>query len=358
MRIIELDQKKEFFNVVVENLDDLWHIYNLISKDDIVYAKTTREIKVRSEAGRPVKGRRVLLTLGLKVVELFFDKNLNRVRIRGVIVDAPEKYEELLGSYHTISIQPNSTLKVFKQKLTNSDIKRIREACEVKTKPIVVVSLDDEEACIAVVRRFKVDVKFEQRIKLPGKLEAEKRGESLKAYFAELSKNLVEIFKVEDGFIVVVGPGFLKDDFSKYLKEKFGLKVYVGFASSGGLSGVNEAIRSGILLNIVRESRLLEEAQLVEKFLTKLARNEGKAIYGIDEVEAAADAGAVEELLIVDEWLRKALDEERLRIEKIIHTVENRRGKVHILSGTSEAGEKVLSLGGIIAMLRFPFKRE
>ncbi|MGP3667479.1 MAG: mRNA surveillance protein pelota [Candidatus Bathyarchaeota archaeon] len=358
MRLVELDQKKGFFSVVVENLDDLWHIYNLISKDDVVYAKTTREIKVRSEAGKPVKGRRVLLTLGLKIVELFFDKNLNRVRLRGIIVDAPEKYEDLLGSYHTISVQLNTTLKVFKQKLTESNIKRIKEACEVKTKPIIVVSLDDEEACIAVVRRFKVDVKFEQRIKLPGKLEAEKRGESLKAYFAELSKNLLEIFKVEDGFISVVGPGFLKDEFSKYLEEKFGLKVYVGFASSGGLSGVNEAIRSGVLLTIIKEGRLLEEAQLVEKFFEKLAHNEGKAVYGIEEVENAANAGAVEELLIVDEWLRRALDEERLRVEKIMHTVENKKGKIHILSEASEAGEKVLSLGGIVAILRFPFKSE
>ncbi|MCX8176170.1 MAG: mRNA surveillance protein pelota [Candidatus Bathyarchaeota archaeon] len=356
MRIIEFDQKKGFFSVAVENLDDLWHIYNLISKDDVVYAKTTREIKVRGEAGRPVKGRRILLTLGLKVVELFFDKNLSRVRLRGVIVDAPEKYEDLLGSYHTISVQLNTTLKVFKQKLTNSDIKRIKEACEVKTKPIIVVSLDDEEACVAVIRRFKVDVKFEQKIKLPGKLEAEKRGESLKAYFAEVSKNLLEVLKVEDGFVSVVGPGFLKDDFSKYLEEKFGLKVYVGFASSGGLAGVNEAVRSGVLLNLVKEGRLLEEAQLVEKFFAKLAHNEGKAIYGIDEVEDAANAGAIEELLIVDEWLRRALNEERLKVEKIIHVTENKKGKIHILSESSEAGEKILSLGGIVAILRFPFK--
>ncbi|RLG92344.1 MAG: mRNA surveillance protein pelota [Candidatus Hecatellales archaeon] len=356
MRVLELDKKKGILGLAVENLDDLWHLYNLIQKNDVVYAKTTREIKVRNGMGKFSEGRRILLTLGLKVEKVFFDRSMNRLRIRGIVIEAPEKYEGIKGSYHTITVQPNSNIKIVKQKILDYHLKRVEDACKKETKPIFVVSIDDEEACIAVVHRFGFNIKFEKKIRLPGKLEVKKRDEAVKKYFSEVLKALEENLKNHTNSVVVlVGPGYIKEEFAKYLKEKLKPtpKIHVGSTSSSGLAGVSEAVRSGLLLNIAKEHRFLRESQLVEEFFAEVASEKGKAAYGLEEVENAAKIGAVKSLMVVDKLLREASDEERLKLEDVIHLVESKGGEVTVLSSEHEAGEKILSLGGVAAILRF-----
>ena len=45
LKILEMNLKKGFVKVIPENFDDLWHLYNVIYKNDEVYAYTSREIK-------------------------------------------------------------------------------------------------------------------------------------------------------------------------------------------------------------------------------------------------------------------------------------------------------------------------
>jgi protein pelota len=355
MKILEFDSKRGTAKLLVENLDDLWHLYNVISEGDQVYAKTSREIGGKNEAARPSRGRRVGLTLGVKVKNVDFDRSLNRLRILGVIFEAPEKYDGLLGSHHTITVSPNSILRIVKEKWHNYQVERLRKAAEIEEKPVIVVSLDDEEACIALVGRFKVKPLVELRARLPGKLEASKRGEALKKYFSEIAEALKRIIKEVKGPIAIVGPGFLKEKIKTYLSNEVkGLpRVSVFNASSGGLSGVNEAVRSGVLLRFFRKSRLLEEAKLVEDFLAKLALDEGMVAYGFEDLEKAARIGAVEKLLVVDRLLRELNLEDRVKVEELMRLVEAKGGKIFVLSGEHEGGEKILALGGLAGFLRF-----
>jgi protein pelota len=76
--------------------------------------------------------------------------------------------------------------------------------------------------------------------------------------------------------------------------------------------------------------------------------------YGFDDVERSTNYGAVENLLVADSSLRDTKDEERRALEKIMKRVEEVGGKVMVLSTENEAGAKLISLGGIAALLRFP----
>jgi protein pelota len=57
---------------------------------------------------------------------------------------------------------------------------------------------------------------------------------------------------------------------------------------------------------------------------------------------------------LTDVTLREASDEKRLALEDLLKEVEERGGEVTIISAEHEAGAKLLSLGGIAALLRFP----
>ena len=79
---------------------------------------------------------------------------------------------------------------------------------------------------------------------------------------------------------------------------------------------------------------------------------------GLDAVENAVNMGAVEKLVVADTALRDADEPQRLKLETLMREVEKRRANVTVVSTEHEAGAKLLSLGGIAALLRFPLYRD
>jgi protein pelota len=68
--------------------------------------------------------------------------------------------------------------------------------------------------------------------------------------------------------------------------------------------------------------------------------------------------GAVEKLVVADTKLRDADESERLKLEDLMHQVEKRNAAITVVSTEHEAGAKLLSLGGIVALLRYPLYRD
>ena len=58
--------------------------------------------------------------------------------------------------------------------------------------------------------------------------------------------------------------------------------------------------------------------------------------------------------MLADTTLRDADEQQRLKLEALMREVEKRRASVTVISTEHEAGAKLLSLGGIAALLRFP----
>ena len=100
--------------------------------------------------------------------------------------------------------------------------------------------------------------------------------------------------------------------------------------------------------------RVTEEMKAVEELLARLGKGKCDATYGLSEVEKAVTYGAVEKLLVADSALRETTDENRRVLEEIMKNVEDARGTIMVISTEHEAGTKLLSLGGIAALLRFP----
>ncbi|MFH1328801.1 MAG: mRNA surveillance protein pelota, partial [Candidatus Bathyarchaeota archaeon] len=342
MKLLNLDLKKGLTKIFIEDLDDIWHLYNVIEKNDLLYAKTTREIKASSEGARPSSGRRVSLTLGIKVTDFFFDKNTNRLRVRGIIIDAPTKYEGLLSAYHTISLAVDGLLTLIKEKLADYHVRRIKDACEVKIPKVIIIAIDDEEVCIATLEHFGFKIKFEKLVKLPGKREADKRQGEVQKYFTEVSQALAQTYADIKGKIVIVGPGFIRREFANFLRDRSPRiatsLVYVGSGSFGGSAGVSEALRSGALTTVLKKSRVVEEMNLVENFFKSLSVNVGSVAYGLLEVQRAASYGAVDTLMVVDKLLRESQGDDRAGLEGVMRTVEKNGGKIVILSGEHEGG--------------------
>ncbi len=358
MKILEIDLKKGIAKLIPESLDDLWHLYNIIYPNDEVYMQTTREIKQTTEYSRPQKPRRVSVFLGVKVQRVSWNKTLNRLRVHGIICHAPEDLIGL-GSHHTLNITVNKPLTIVKPKWHMHHLERLERASQAAAPAIILLSIDDEGYCIATLRQYGLDVKVEESVMLPSKRQAGRREEALKAFYKKALNSLNEVWKEEKNKIVVLGVGFIKNGFVEYVRDKAPeiakSIIDVKSVNNSGLAGIKEALRSGILVKALEHVRIVEETKAVEEILERLGKNQPVA-YGLEEVKLANSYGAIEKLVLTDIRLREATDEERLELENLMKEVEEKGGKIIIISAEHEAGEKLASIGGIAAILRFPIQ--
>jgi protein pelota len=355
LKILEKNLKKSYVKVIPETMDDFWHLYNIIYKNDEVYARTTREVKPDEKYARPGRGERVSVFLGVKVETVNWDKLLGRLRIHGTICEAPETVPA--GAHHTISIALNMPVTIVKKEWARHHLERLERASRTSEKPMIVVSIDDEGYAIAKTAQYGVEERIEERMKLPGKLEAEKRTTALKEYFKRVLDSLRQIWMMTHDSIVIIGAGFVKDDFARFLENEatdIAKSVLdVKSVNNGGIAGIHEALRSGVLLKAMKRLRIAEETEIVEEILRRLGKDESTVAYGVEEVEKAAKLGAVEKLIMADSMLRESSDEKRLLMEEIMKEVERKGGGIMVISTEHEAGEKLNALGGISAILRF-----
>ena len=358
MKIIEKDLKKGVVKVVPESADDLWHLYNVIYKNDCVYAYSTREIRPDDKYGRPDRGERIRVFLGVKVAIVGWDKLLGRLRVHGTICQAPETVP--MGVHHTVNIVLNAPVTIVKDKWGKAELDRVERARKSSEKPVIIMSIDDEGYVIATTAQYGVEERVAERVRLPGKLEAENRMQATNQYFRKAVDSLRQVLKSNPCPVVIVGLGFVKNDFARFARDEAsdvaGSIVDVKGVNNSGLVGINEALRSGVLLKAMKRLRITEETEVVEEVLKRLGKGESTVAYGADEVKKAVEIGAVEKLLIADSVLREASDEDRLRLEDLMSDVERKRGVLMVVSSEHEGGHKLLSLGGLAAILRFPLR--
>jgi protein pelota len=326
--------RKGEVKLIPENLDDLWHLKYIIEPKDIVFSWTKR-IRESSDKLRSDK-EKVTVRLGVEVEKVEFHKFANRLRITGKIVAGVED-----SGYHTLNITVGRELSIIKENWKDEQLKRLREA--VKKKPeTIIVTIEEGEAVVGVVRDWGVEECFDVK-RSYGKESSERL-----AFFSEIVRQLESM---EFKYLVIAGPGFTKEDFAKFVKEeKPDWKIITCDTSAIGVRGFMEVLKRGVLSRIVGEIRLAEEAEYIEKLLERIAKDD-KVAYGLDEVKRAYDYGAIEVLLIVDEFLKE--QREKWDIDEFLRSVEAMGGKIVIMSSEFEPGKMLMSLGGIASLLRF-----
>ncbi|KAA0002306.1 MAG: hypothetical protein FE048_04100 [Thermoplasmata archaeon] len=203
---------------------------------------------------------------------------------------------------------------------------------------VAVLSMDEDKATIAIIHQYGVEEVATIESGRTGKLYESKPNE--KEYYG----NIFSKIKNMDIPLVIVGPGFAKEHFASFIKEK-GVKKYILEGTGhAGMVGVHEAIKRGIVERVAGELRVSREIKLVEELLQKIAKNDLVA-YGKNEVKKAIDMGAVKEILITHEMVREE--------EQMLEKAEQMGAKVHVISMFHEGGKKLASLGGIAAFLRY-----
>ncbi|MDI9645789.1 MAG: mRNA surveillance protein pelota [Archaeoglobales archaeon] len=341
MQIVEENLKGEEgeIKIVPESLDDLWHLKYLIEKGDVVFSLTKRA----SQSSDKLRSDKELITvrIGVEVEKVEFHRYANRVRVIGKIVAGVDE-----SGYHTLNIAPGKELSIIKRKWKKEQLERLRYAVEASKRPeVLILTIEEGDAIAGVLRHWGVEEVFDVSFSY-----SKNFGDRRREFFGEVASKLETI---EFKYLIIAGPGFTKKDFLDFLREKnpeMSKKAIIVDTSSIGIRGFTEVLRRKVLDRIVGEIRLSEEAEYIEKLMAGIAKGRGVA-YGVKEVKKAYEFGAIDVLLITDEFLFKA--RESWDIDSFMKDVEQMGGKIVIMSSEFEPGKRLESLGGIAALLRF-----
>ena len=353
MRIIEIDNAYRMLKLKIEHEDDLWVLHNILSRGDIVYARTTRELKTSSGS------KRKPMILGVKMEWTEFQPFTTRLRIHGIIVEGPKELD-LLGQRHTLKIDVGDEVVVYREeRWRDSDIEYIDGYLRKGYVNALAVGIDYDDVAIAIIRDYGIEEVSSFPLNLPGKDAPEAREEAVYSRVYEIADMVIsECRRRGVNIVVIAGLGSLKNILKNRLEDMDRrIKIYLEDTSVGGISAVYEALRREAVMKILEDYSIVEEEKLIGEFLEKLSENIDQVRYGLSDVEEAVEYGVAEKVMVVSELIRSYNEEERRRVEEILRKAESMGAKIKIFTSTHETHNQLKQLGGIAAILRFKLPR-
>jgi len=319
-----------------ENVDDIWHISHLVSPGDLVFATTFRSTEAASDKLRPEKTEKKPVRLGIRVEKIEFHPYTRRLRVTGLIEHGID-----IGFHHTINIEPGFEISVIRQWRAH-DLERIERAEKASVHGVLhVLTIEEGEAELYRIRHSGPEHVASVVMGSGKGMENDSRS----VFFERVSGYLEPL----TGPVVVAGPGFVKEDFMKFLRNRDSdraARVLVVDTRRAGSGAVQDVIGLGILEKIEGDIQLASEVNFMGEFLRRVSKGEPVA-YGRAEVNNAAECGAIEKILVIDRLIhdREILD--------LMDTAEKSGASVVVFSSEFEPGSRLDALGGVAALLRY-----
>jgi protein pelota len=347
MKILARNKRKKEIKLLPESQDDLWCLRNLIEEDDRISSIIYRERKILpSDKLRAKKAEKKAMKAILRIIKVEFQEFSDRMRIFGVIEEAPQD----LGKHHTLNldVQQPLALTLIKEEWKDSHLRLLKDAIERSKLPLVmIIALDEEEATLACLRSYGIQLVGVVNSHRSGKQYPSPPGYEQK-YYASIIQKISQL-KEASSPLLIVGPGFAKEKLLNRTKEKrpeLFNNYSVRATGERGIPGIQEAIKKGFVAQIQKKSRISLETSLVEELLVEIAKDR-YAAYGYVATKEAIEKGAGRILLVASDLLHEE------RIQDLMEIASKIGCKIHLISTFHEGGMKLIALGGIGAILRY-----
>ncbi|SBT86329.1 PelOta protein homologue, putative [Plasmodium malariae] len=356
-------------SLLLEEDDDLWHLYNLVSMNDEIEAFTSR--KVYKEIGNNSYVTEIKkMVLILCITKIDFDSVNNNLRVSGKNVKTNDFVK--IGQYHTFDIGINEKIKIVKKNWDNIYKEKLEECTNIKKcAEIGILLIDCGHANMYLLTEYLYKNIFTVNKIIHKKKEKKHNNnslykKSLEKFFSDVLNNLYQNINFEKmKCIVFGGPGFYKNDFFDYIYEKSDVKnnkeilsikhkIIIVKTSSIYKNSLNEILNDECMKKKILNMKVVSHVNILNKFYKIFEKNEEKVCYGYNELNYAASVNAIDSLLITDKTFRNCDVNRRKEYVKMIENVKKFGGSVYIFSDNHTSGEQLNALSGIAAILKFP----
>ncbi|EPE25563.1 L30e-like protein [Glarea lozoyensis ATCC 20868] len=376
MRLIKQDIEAKTgagtITLLPEEPEDMWHAHNLIAPNDLLRASAVRRVTTESATGS-TSSTRVHTTLLIRVTNIEFDPQASQLHVSGRVAEENKWVKN--GAYHTLDLELQRNFTIEKSEGWDSvALDVVREAVKQdKEGTVPAVVMQEGLANICLITEYQTVLKQRVESGIPKK-RAGRSGDhdkGIERFYAIVLETLLRHVDITAPRpLLLASPGFTAQGFQKYILDeatRTGNKAVLGnksnlvvvHSSSGHLHSLNEILQSQSVLSKLSNTKYAKETLLMDTFMTFLRKDDGRAWYGPNEVEKAAEKGAIGPggTLLINNALFRAQDVGvRKRWVGLVDRVREGGGEVRILSSDHESGKRLEGLGGIAAILTFPLE--
>lgn len=356
--------------LTADDVEDMWAAYNLIEKGDIVRGGAYRKIQKGTGGGGGDSGsgstERVRTTLSLQVTEVSFDPESGAVRVAGRNVEENEFVK--MGAHHTLDLEAHRSFDLEKSHWDSMHWRRLEEAASISSKAeIAAVVMDMGLANVCLVTETMTVVRGKVEMSVPKKrLGAGQYEKAAQRFYEAVLAALLKAVNFETvKAVILASPGFVKDDFYRYMMEEASSKdmraildhkscFVLAHAASGHKRSLNSIWSDEKVMSQLSSTKAAGEIAALQGFFKTLNTDSDRAYYGYRHVKAACDRGAVATLLVSDALFRARDSALRKAYVTLVEEVGASGGAVHVFSSLHVSGEQLTQIGGVAALLRFP----
>jgi protein pelota len=156
--------------------------------------------------------------------------------------------------------------------------------------------------------------------------------------------------------ILLFGPGETKRNLFNYLitnkppisHDRLSIVNGVDVA---GEDGIPVMLRSDAAKGVMSSSKIVAVSKIIDEVMRQVQKGIRKYAMGMIEVSNAATLGAIEGLVFSDSVYATVDEDEFI---EVLNKVERNSSKTYAVDSSTDMGLRVSSLGGIIALLRYP----
>lgn len=347
--------------------EDLWHIYNLVRAGDCIRCTTLRKVVKETSTGSTSSAKkRLILTIQMEKIE--FDPDALELRLSGIVQSENEQVR--LGSHHTLSVELNQNLSIEKNCWDQIYLDIIDEAIhpenQAEVGAIVLQPTGLAHVCLITgsltITKAKIDINIPKK-----RTGTTQHSKSVAKFYDSIYQAVVRHYDFGKIKCVVLGsPGFSKNDLYDFMIQqatKANNKVFLESknkfvlckASSGHKHSIEELLQDPTVLAQMSQTKIVQEVEVLTKFMRMLDIDPDRAYYGYDHVnKAQTESLAVDKLLVTDELFRSSDIVTRKKYVQLVEDVRASGGSVHILSVMHVSGQQLQQVSGVAAILRFP----
>ncbi len=339
MRLIRFNPVSNAVKVEPDSFDDLYLLAIIISKGDMVEARSYRRFK----ASETDTGEQKEVTVKITVEKVEIDKAAGRLRLMGTIKEGRPAEFIILGSHHTINVAPGDIIDIFKEEWKDYILKRLKQAQQESRKPkLGVIVLDDEKALVSYIKGYGIDIVTELYSRLSKRMKEKDFEKQKVQYFNDVIK-AIENMSVD--MVILAGPGFTKEDIKKYISAnniEMKKRLFYAPASDAERSGIREVMRSSAVSDLLQNEHVKREFEYLNTFLSEL--RVGSASYGTDGVAKAISDSRPAAIIVNDSVINDA------KVKKVLDMADSRNIKIEIFNADDDAGIQLKAFKDIAAV--------
>ena len=352
MKIYTFKPKIGFLDLCPESFDDLWILRRLIKTNDLITAQTTRVIKQVGEHIRPNKGERIKVKICVKVQQINLDNVLDRLKVIGPIIETSDENVSK-GAFHSLSITIDKRISIKKDQINDLEYKLL-EKNKNKNNGFGIIAIDRREVALGILIDTHLHIYPKIDSNESGKHYSIKKS-SNQTYFEEIAEQIKNFLNTAYP-LFLCGPGNTKDLLHNYLLNK-----HNNLADSitpiqnidlSGHDGIYITLKSPDFIQKIQNSKFFHAYTILNQIMKSIVDQVKNIALSFDDVNAATNLGSIKAVLLSNKIFEKKINEDLLIT--VLNKIELTGGSIIIVDSTTDIGLQVSSLGGIIALLRYP----